>query len=103
MRTADEEYDAITIANFTDGGVGDAAVLSVSTGTGQGSEDPENDTLVSGSTTKNSTTAATFGDPATIYWEIFDNNGNTSGESGYVEIDESGEVEIGSTGGTLKF
>ena len=94
LKAADEE-DAITITNFTSTS---PAELSVSTGTGEGSDDPENDTLVSGSATKNSTTAATFGDPATIYWEIFDNKGNASGESGYVEIDESGEVEIDSTG-----
>ncbi|WP_287125426.1 hypothetical protein, partial [Desulfobacter sp.] len=106
LKTADEADDAIRITNFTDDNVssaGNAAELSVSTGTGEGSEDPENDTLVSGLTTKNSTTAATFGDPATIYWEIFDNNGKTSGKSGYVEIDESGEVKIDSLGTPLSF
>ena len=108
LKTADEADDAIRITNFIDddnSALPEAtkAKLSVSTGTGEGSEDPENDTLVSGSATKDSTTAATFGDPATIYWEIFDNNGNTAGKSGYVEIDESGEVEIDSTGIPVSF
>jgi len=100
LKTADESDDAITIITDT---TSDDAVLSVTTGIGEGSEKPENETLVFSSIEKDSTTAATFGDPATIYWEIFDNNGNASGESGYVEIDESGEVEIGSTGALLNF
>ena len=102
LKTADEADDAITITNFTSTSppATSPAELSVSTGTGKGSEKPENDTL---SSTKDSTKAATFGDPATIYWEIFDNNGNASGKSGYVEIDESGEVEIDSTGTPLSF
>lgn len=29
-----------------------------------------------------------------LYWEILDSSGNSTGKSGYVEIDESGEVEI---------
>jgi flagellar hook-associated protein 1 FlgK len=102
LKTADEADDAITITDFTDA-TNDNAELSVSTGTGEGSDDPENDTLVSSSTTKDSTKAATFGDPATIYWEIFDNDGNASGKSGYVEIDESGAVEIDSTGTPVSF
>jgi flagellar hook-associated protein 1 FlgK len=96
------DTDAIVISDFRDNG-NDDAMLRVSTGTGSGSESPENDTLVSGSATKDSTTAATFGDPATIYWEIFDNKGNASGQSGYVEIDESGAVEIDSTGTPVSF
>jgi len=103
LKTANEEDDAITITDFTDSTTGDA-VLSVSTGTGSGSESPENDTLDSASTTKNSTTAVAFGDPAIIYWEILDNSGHSTGESGYVDIEESGVVEIiESTGPTLSF
>ena len=93
------DKDAIEISNFSENGNNDA-VLSVSTGTGSGSESPENDTLVSGSSTKNSTTAVTFGDSATIYWEIFDSEGNATGESGYVEVDEAGMVEIVEDGNT---
>ena len=93
------DTDAIVISDFSDNG-NDDAVLSVSTGTGSGSEAPENDTLVSGSTTLDSTTAVTFGDSATIYWEIFDNKGNATGNSGYLEVDEAGMVEIVGGGGT---
>ena len=96
VKIDEEDQDAIEITNFTDGG-NDDAVLSVSTGTGAGSESPENNTLVSdstGLTTKNSTSAVTFGDAAIIYWEILDSNGRSTGESGYVEVDESGVVDI---------
>jgi len=99
VKIDEDDKDAIEISNFSDNGDDDAA-LSVSTGTGSGSESPENDTLVSGSSTKNSTTAVTFGDPATIYWEIFDSEGNAIGESGYVEVDEAGMVEIVENGKT---
>ncbi|MGD9825474.1 flagellar hook-associated protein FlgK [Desulfobacter sp.] len=99
VKIDEDDKDAIEILNFSDNG-DDDAVLSVSTGTGSGSESPENDTLVSGSGTKNSTTAVTFGDPATIYWEIFDSGGNAIGKSGYVEVDEAGMVKIVEDGKT---
>ena len=37
---------------------------------------------------------ATVKEPVSIYWEILDNSGNTTGESGYVKIDESESVTI---------
>ena len=40
------------------------------------------------------------GDPAIVYWEVFDSNGDPTGESGYVEIDEPGTVEITENGET---
>nr|WP_321399655.1 flagellar hook-associated protein FlgK [uncultured Desulfobacter sp.] len=95
LKTADEEDDAVIITGFTNDT--NDAMLSVSTGTGEGCEEPENDTLVfllSGLSTKDSATAVTFSDPAIIYWEILDSRGNATGEDGYVEIDESGVVEI---------
>ena len=99
VKIDEDDEDAIQISDFSDNG-DDDAVLRVSTGTGSGCESPENDTLISGSNTKNSTTAATFGDPATIYWKIFDGKGNSTGESGYVQIDEPGLVEITEDGET---
>nr|NJM03438.1 hypothetical protein [Desulfobacula sp.] len=45
-------------------------------------------------------TARTWGDPAVIYWEVVDGNGDPTGESGYVEIDEPGIVEITDSRGT---
>jgi len=97
------DKDAIKISKFSDNG-DDDAVLGVSTGNGAGSKSPANDALVSGSNTKNSTTAVTFGDPATVHWEIFDSEGNATGKSGYVEVDEAGKVEIVEDGKkTLRF
>jgi len=98
LKTADQEDEAIAITNFTDST--SDAVLNVSTGTGDGADAPENNTLVSGSTTKASTTAATFSDPATIYWEILDSGGHSTGKSGYVDVDEAGMVEIVENGKT---
>jgi flagellar hook-associated protein 1 FlgK len=97
LKTAEED-ESIAITNFTDS-TGDA-VLSVSTGTGEGAEAPENNTLVSGSTTKASTTAATFSDPATIYWELLDSSGHATGKSGFVDVDDAGMVEIVENGKT---
>ncbi|NDY70499.1 flagellar hook-associated protein FlgK [Desulfobacter hydrogenophilus] len=102
VKIDENDQDAIEITNFRENG-DENAVLSVSTGTGFGSESPENDTLISDSdptNTRKSTTAATFGSPATIYWEILDSSGNSTGEDGYVEIDESGVVEITEDGKT---
>ena len=99
VKIDEDDKDAVVISDFSDNG-DDDAVLGVSTGTGAGSESPENDTLVSGSSTKNSTSAVTFGDSATVYWEIFDSEGNATGQTGYVEVDEAGMVEIVEDGET---
>ena len=57
-----------------------------------------------GDTTDPNPGAVTFDEPAIIYWEILDNSGNATGESGYVDIDEFGLVEIPEgTGTTLSF
>lgn len=46
----------------------------------------------------------TVDEPAIIYWEIFDSSGNSTGESGYVDINASGHLEItDSTGITTLF
>lgn len=94
-----ESDDALSITEFTDSTSSDAT-LAVSTGTGTGIEEPENDLLVSGDTLNNSATAATWGDSAIVYYEVFDSQGNATGESGYVEIDEPGLVEIVEDGAT---
>ena len=98
VRTAEGD-DPLTVSEFTDN-TGQNATLAVSTGTGTGAEAPENELLVSGDDLNNSATAQTWGDPAVVYWEIFDSNGEPTGESGYVEIDEPGTVEITDNNGT---
>ncbi len=90
--------DAVEITDFSST-LGNST-LSVTTGTGSGSETPENDTLVANSDTKNSTTAVTYGDAAILYWEVLDEAGNSTGTSGYIEVDQSGVVEITEDGET---
>ena len=99
VRTADAD-EPLAVSGFTDSGTNDAA-LAVSTGTGSGVDAPENQNLVSGDPLKNSTMARTWGDPAMVYWEAFDKNGQPTGESGYVEVDEPGKVEITKNGVSL--
>lgn len=101
VKIGEEDKDVIEISNFSDGN--DDAVLRVSTGTGSGSDAPKNDTLIADSdpaNTKNSVKAVSFSDPAIIYWEILDSTGNSTGEDGYIDIDESGVVEIVENGTT---
>ena len=90
--------DAVEITDFSSN-LGNST-LSVTTGTGSGSETPENDTLVANSDTKNSTTAVTYGDAAILYWEVLDAAGNSTSTSGYIEVDQSGVVEITEDGET---
>ncbi len=91
--------DPLAITGFTDN-TGDDATLAVSTGTGIGAEAPENELLVSGDEFNNSATAQTWGDAAVVFWECFDNSGDPTGESGYVEILGPGTVEITDGNGT---
>jgi flagellar hook-associated protein 1 FlgK len=98
VRTSESD-DAISITNFSDSTTGDAE-LKVSTGTGTGVDEPDNSSLISGDTLHDSSSAATFGDPATIYYEVLDDNGDSTGTSGYAEVDEPGLVEIKENGKT---
>ncbi|WP_022665846.1 flagellar hook-associated protein FlgK [Desulfospira joergensenii] len=100
VRTAESDTP-LAITGFTDTGLD--ASLAVSTGTGTGADAPENNILVSGDALKNFTSAVTWGDPAIVYWEIYDSDGKPTGESGYVEIDEPGTVEIKENGSTTLF
>ncbi len=99
VRTAEAD-DPLSITGFSDV-TGLDATLAVSTGTGIGTEAPENDVLVSGDALYDGATAATYGDSAMIFWEELDQDGYPTGDSGYVEIDEPGLVEITQDGETL--
>lgn len=102
VRTAEGD-DPLAVTGFSDI-TGQDASLAVSTGTGAGSTAPDNQTLVSGDPVKGSAVAVTRGDPATMYWEVFDSHGQPTGESGFVEIDGPGTVELTESGGpTLSF
>lgn len=62
------------------------------------------DTGFFGNTTNTNPGAVSLDEPASIYWEILDNSGKSTGESGYVDINASGHVEItDSTGITTLF
>ncbi|WP_289019654.1 flagellar hook-associated protein FlgK [Desulfobacter postgatei] len=62
------------------------------------------DTGFFGNTTNTNPGAVTLDEPASIYWEILDNRGNATGESGYVDINASAHLEItDSTGITTLF
>lgn len=85
--------DPIVITNFTDG-VGNDAKLAVSTGTGEGANDPENDLLESGNIYRDSTTSSLYSDEGIIYWERFDKNGDKTGASGLITIEDTGTYSI---------
>lgn len=99
--------DPIRITNFSDddgSSSGNAASLAVSTGTGEGTSDPENDLLESGNTYRDFATSSLYEDEAVIKWERFDANGNITGSSGLLTIEDVGTVSITENGSqTLSF
>ncbi|MEH0019913.1 MAG: flagellar hook-associated protein FlgK [Desulfobacter sp.] len=95
--------DPIEITNFSETG-SDDATLVVSTGAGEGTNDPENGLLESGNTYRDFATSSLYDDEATIYWEKLDAEGLYTGEYGLVEVDEEGIVTINENGvDTLSF
>ncbi|MDM8537835.1 flagellar basal body rod C-terminal domain-containing protein, partial [Desulfobacterales bacterium HSG17] len=87
----------IEIINFSDddgSGSGNAAKLFVSTGTGEGASDPENDLLESGNTYRDFSTSSLYSDEAVIHWERFDKHGDSTGNSGLLTIEDVGTVWI---------
>jgi flagellar hook-associated protein FlgK len=89
--TAKEE--PIKITDFTET-VSDDATLSVTTGTGNGTSDPQNDLLESGNAYRNFATASLYEDDGIIKWERYDANGLYTGESGLINVEEEGELSI---------
>ena len=92
VRTGEAD-DPIAVTGFADGTSGDAA-LAVSTGTGTGVDQPDTARLLAGDPANNSAQGVTWGDPAIIQYEVLDSEGRPTGESGFVEVDEAGMVEI---------
>ncbi len=99
----DDSEDPIEITNFSESSTDDAT-LAVSTGAGDGANDPENGLLESGSKYRDFTTSTLYDDEATIYWEKMDSDGLNTGVSGFVTVEDEGTVTIteGSTS-TLSF
>lgn len=89
--------DPIEITNFTDG-VGDDAKLAVSTGTGEGASDPENDLLESGNAYRDFSTSSLYSDEGIIQWERLDADGNRTGVTGLLTVEDIGTVAITENG-----
>ena len=91
--------EPIEITDFTDTTSSDA-VLAVSTGTGVGTESPDNGSLESGNEYRNFSTSSLYDDEAVIYWQKRGPDGLLTGESGLVTVSDEGSVEIVESGVT---
>ena len=99
----DGSEDPIEITNFSESG-SDDATLAVSTGAGEGVNDPENGLLESGNTYRDFVTSTLYDDEATIYWQKLDSDGLYTGESGFTIVEDEGTVSINESGSdTLSF
>ncbi len=97
--------DPITVENFTDS-LGNNAKINVSTGTGTGTNQPENDVLDAdpSKTNRDSVTSSLYDDEGVIYWERLDADGIRSGASGFIHVEDAGQVSIVEDGAvTLTF
>ncbi|MCP3898936.1 MAG: hypothetical protein GY707_04280 [Desulfobacteraceae bacterium] len=85
--------EPIEITNFSES-VTDDATLAVSTGTGTGSNQPENELLESGNTYRDFATSTLYNDEGIILWEKLNNYGLKTGETGLVTVEDEGNVSI---------
>ena len=91
--------DPITIDNFTDS-FGSNAEIQVRTGTGKGSNQPENDRIEAdpARSFRNSTTSTLYNDTGTILWERLNTDGISTGASGLLTVEDEGQVVITESG-----
>lgn len=97
--------DPIEITNFSDS-LGNNAQLRVKTGTGTGSNQPENDLLDANPLMpyRNSSTSSLYDDEGIILWERLDKDGVGTGASGLLTVEDEGRVTIVENGiETLSF
>lgn len=87
--------DPIKIENFADNSA-TKATINVRTGTGKGTNKPQNDVLDANPAKafKNSTTSTLYDDTGVIRWERLDSNGFSTGASGFVSMEDEGQVTI---------
>ncbi len=107
LKNADLE-DPIEITDFTDSNLDESmaadASMTVSTGTGEGTAEPENNRLESGNEYRDSATSSLYEDEGIILWEKLDENGNITGDSGLITVEDKGTVFITEQGSqTLSF
>lgn len=94
----------IEITKFKETGVGGNATLRVSTGTGSGANDPENDLLDAANVYRDFSSSSLYSDKGIIKWEKLDVDGLSTGEEGLVEVEDKGRVTIEENGvQTLSF
>ncbi len=97
--------DPIRITDFTDS-LDNNAQLRVKTGTGNGSNPPENDLLDANPlmSYRNSSISSLYDDEGIILWERLDKDGVGTGASGLLTIEDKGRVTIIENGAeTLSF
>ena len=85
--------EPIEITNFSES-VTDDATLAVSTGTGTGLNQPDNDLLESGDANRDFATSSLYDDDGIILWEKLNRYGLKTGESGLINVEDEGSVEI---------
>jgi len=87
--------EPITIENFSDN-TGASATIKVSTGTGTGINQPENDVLDAdpSKSYRGKTTSTLYNDDGAILWERLDKNGMSTGARGIVTVEDEGHVKI---------
>ena len=91
--------DPIKIESFADD-VGNNATLRVSTGTGIGINQPENDLLDADPARiyRNFSTSSLYQDKGIIRWERLDKDGFKTGASGLLTVEDEGDVTITENG-----
>ena len=92
----DTSFDEpLEITNFSES-VTDNATLAISTGTGTGSNQPENELLESGTgiNYRDFATSSLYKDEGIIMWEKLNRYGLKTGETGLITVEDEGSVSI---------
>ncbi|MDD9303616.1 MAG: flagellar hook-associated protein FlgK [Desulfobacter sp.] len=94
IKNIDKE-EPIKVENFSDT-LGASATFRVLTGTGKGTNSPENDLLDAdpSKTYRNFTTSSLYDDEGVIRWERLDADGVRTGATGLIHVEDEGEVTI---------
>jgi flagellar hook-associated protein FlgK len=93
--------DPIRVENFADS-LGNNARIKMRTGTGTGTNQPDNDVLDADPSkiNRNSVTSSLYDDEGVILWERLDGDGIRSGASGLISVEDAGQVSIVENGST---
>lgn len=94
--------EPISITNFAETG-GNDAKLSLKTGTGVGTNEPENDLLEAGNVYRDFSTSSLYADQAVIRWEKYDARGDSLGERGLITVEDEETVSIVESGSQTLF